>query len=151
MTGSVTGAKLMTFTVAVGEPISIGEVAGRVRRYIPLGGGTVEGDYRGTIVPGGMDWQTIGPGGRLEIAARYVLDLEQGRVEVRSEGMRAGSPDVLARIAAGEIVPSHEYYFRTAMRFFTASSALAQLNDLIAIAIGERFPDHVKLDVYPVL
>jgi hypothetical protein len=37
------------------------------------------------------------------------------------------------------------------MRFYTSSPALARLNDLIAIAVGERFPGHVTLDVYPVL
>jgi hypothetical protein len=151
MSGPVTGPKLMTFAVSVGEPVTVGEVAGQVRRYIPLGGGTVTGEYRGIVIPGGIDWQTIGPDGKLEISARYVIELEKGRVEVRSDGMRAGPPAVLARIAAGEIVPGGAYYFRTVMRFFAASPALARLNDLIAIAVGERFPDHVLLDVYPVL
>jgi hypothetical protein len=151
MSGPITGARLMTFTIAVGAPVTVGEVAGQLRRCIPLGDGTVEGDYRGIILPGGADWQTIGPDGRLEIAARYVLELEQGRVEVRSEGLRSGAPEVLARLAAGEIVQGSEYYFRTALRFFTASPALARLNDLMAIAVGERFPGHVRLDVYPVL
>jgi hypothetical protein len=151
MTGPVTGERLMRFTVDVGEPVEVGQVAGQLRRYIPLGGGTVEGAYRGTIVPGGMDWQTLGDGGRLEIAARYVLELEGGRVEVRSEGLRAGPAEALARLAAGEAVPASAYYFRTAMRFFTAAPALAPLNDLIAIAVGERFARQVRLDIYPVL
>ena len=97
---SITGERLMTFTVDVGAPVTVGEVAGQVRRYVPLTGGTVEGAYRGTVIPGGMDWQLIGPEGRLEIAARYVLELEQGRVEVRSEGLRSGPPEVLAGMAA---------------------------------------------------
>jgi hypothetical protein len=148
---SVTGPRLMTFTVQVGAPVVVGESGGQVRRYVTLLGGTVEGEYRGTIVPGGMDWQSVMPDGRLEISARYVLALEQGNVEVRSDGLRAGPPEVLARIAAGEIVPGDQYYFRTAMRFVTASPALARLNEIIAIAVGERFPQHVTLDIYPVL
>ena len=152
MSSSVTGEKLMTFTVDVGEPVMVGTIGdGTVRRYIPLLGGTVEGAYRGTIAPGGMDWQTILPSGQLEISARYVLALEQGQVEVRSDGMRAGPPDVLARIAAGEIVPGDQYYFRTAVRFFASAPELAPLNAMIAIAVGERFPRHVTLDIYPVL
>lgn len=148
---SVTGDLLMTFTVEVGKPVEAGVVAGQMRRYIPLGGGTVSGRFNGTVVPGGQDWQLIGPEGRLEIAARYVLELEQGRVEVRSEGLRSGSPEVLARLAAGEVLPGSDYYFRTAMRFYTASPELAELNDIIAIAVGERFPKHVELKVYPVI
>jgi hypothetical protein len=151
MTRPVAGDRLMVFTVNVGEPVVVGEVGGQVRRYVPLLGGTVEGAWRGTIVPGGMDWQTVALDGRLEISARYVLELEQGRVEVRSDGLRAGSPEALARLAAGEILPIGDYYFRTAMRFFTASPALAELNDMIAIAVGERFPRHVRLDIHPVL
>jgi hypothetical protein len=151
MTRSVTGERLMTFTVEVGEPVVVGEVGGQVRRYVPLLGGTVEGRYTGTIVPGGMDWQTVMPDGRLEISARYVVQLEQGKVEVRSDGMRAGAPEVLARIAAGEVVPADQYYFRTAMRFVAACPELAQFNEMIAIAVGERFSRHVTLAIYPVL
>ena len=73
----------MTFTVEVGEPVVVGEVGGQVRRYVPLLGGTVEGRYTGTIVPGGMDWQTVMPDGRLEISARYVVQLEQVRSRQR--------------------------------------------------------------------
>lgn len=148
---TVTGDLLMTFTVDVGKPIEAGVVAGQMRRYVPLGGGTVTGRYRGTVLPGGMDWQLIGPEGRLDISARYILELEQGRVEVRSEGLRSGSPEVLARLAAGEVLPGSDYYFRTAMRFYTASQELTELNDILAIAVGERFPGHVELKVYPVL
>lgn len=148
---SVTGGKMMTFTVDVGTPVAVGEVAGQVRRYVPLTGGTVEGDYRGTVVPGGMDWQLIGPEGRLEIAARYVLELEQGRVEVCSEGLRSGPPEVLAALSRGEIPPASSYYFRTAMRFYTSSPELDRLNHILAIAVGERFPASVRLDIYPVL
>lgn len=151
MTGAIAGEKLMTFTVMLGEPVVAGEVAGQVRRYIPLTGGTVEGKWSGTVVPGGMDWQTIGPEGRLEISARYVLDLTEGKVEVRSEGLRSGPRDVLERLAAGETVPANQYYFRTAMRFYTAAPALDALDHMLAVAVGERFPRHVTLDIYPVL
>jgi hypothetical protein len=92
----------------------------------------------------------IAPEGMLEISARYTLELEQGMVEVRSEGLRAGRPEVLARLAAGESVPAGEYYFRTAMRFFTDSPDLAPLNRLLAIAVGERLPTGVRLSVYAV-
>ncbi|MBV1687174.1 DUF3237 family protein [Novosphingobium sp. G106] len=142
---------MMTFTVEVGDPVIVGEVGGQVRRYVPLLGGKVDGDYSGIIIPGGMDWQTVMPNGCVEISARYALELEQGRVEVRSKGLRAGAPGVLARIAAGEIVPGSQYYFRTAMRFSSGSLELAALNQILAIAIGERFPNYVTLGIYPVL
>jgi hypothetical protein len=72
-------------------------------------------------------------------------------VEVQSTGLRAGSAETLARLAAGEILPPEAYYFRTAMRFFTASPALAALNDLLAVAVGTRLPRQAVLRVHPVL
>ncbi|MCB2077023.1 MAG: DUF3237 family protein [Novosphingobium sp.] len=69
MTYPVAQDALITFTVEVGAPVNVGTVAGQVRRYVPLLGGTVEGAYAGTVLPGGVDWQAIGPEGRLEIAA----------------------------------------------------------------------------------
>ena len=151
MIREVAGPCLMTLTIDVGAPVELGEIAGQARRFIPLLGGSVEGDFRGTVLPGGADWQVIAPDGQLEISARYMLELEQGRVEVRSEGLRAGPPDVLARLAAGETVPAGDYYFRTSMRFFTASHGLDHFNRLLAIAVGNRLPGQVVLDVHPVL
>lgn len=149
--GALTGECLMVLTVDVGPPVQVGQVAGQARRYVPLLGGSVEGAYRGSIAPGGVDWQSTGPDGMLEISARYVLQLEQGHVEVRSEGLRAGTPDVLERLAAGETVSPDQYYFRTAMRFYTAAPELSRLNELLAIAVGERLARQVRLQVFPVL
>jgi hypothetical protein len=55
----------------------------------------------------------------IELQARYTLELKQGLMEVRSEGLRSGAPAVMQRLANGEAVAAHEYYFRTAIRFFT--------------------------------
>jgi hypothetical protein len=117
---------------------------------VPILGGTVDGAYQGTILPG-ADWQSAAPDGTLDISARYILSLEQGLVEVQSNGIRTASPEVLARMAAGEAVAATEYYFRTAMRFSTASAELAELNHILAVAVGERFPDRAVMHVHRVL
>jgi hypothetical protein len=142
---------MMVFTIDAGAPVNVGSVGGLTRRYIPLLGGTVEGEYSGSVVPGGADWQTVAPNGILELQARYVLQLSRGAVEIQSNGIRSGSPAVLERLAAGEIVPPHEYYFRTAIRFFTASPELQHLNQMLGIAVGERFPNRVRISVHRVL
>ncbi|MDG2005470.1 MAG: DUF3237 domain-containing protein [Novosphingobium sp.] len=151
MTNAALGPCMMRFTIDVGEPVSVGKVAGQERRCIPLLGGSVEGQYSGKVLPGGTDWQVIGPDGMLEISARYVLELDGARVEVRSDGLRSGSPEVLQRLARGEPVEASEYYFRTAMRFYTASPELDGLNHMLAIAMGERRAAQVLLAVHPVL
>ena len=64
-----------------------------------------------------------------------------------SRGLRHASPDVLARLDRGEQVDKADYYFRTAIRLSTTSPALAYLNALICVSIGERRARNVNLDV----
>lgn len=146
----VIGKPMMLVEVAVGTATEVGLVEGRNRRCIPITGGTVTGQFEGVIVPGGADWQTILPDGTIEVHARYVLELIQGKVEVESRGLRHGSADILARLNSGEAVNPDLYYFRTAIRFRTAAPELASLNRVLAISHGERRSDRVHLTVYEV-
>ena len=134
----------------VGPLVTLGALATGERRYVPLGGGTVEGpELNGRVVEGGVDWQLARADGALEIAAHYVLELEGGAlVEVRSDGVRYGPPEVMRRLAAGEAVAPDEYYFRTAMRFATGAPDWAHLNTLLAVARGRREAHRVVLEVY---
>lgn len=123
------------------------------RRVINILGGTVEGPrLRGTILPGGADWQIIRADGAADIRARYTIAAETGGlVLVNSEGLRHGPPEVMARLARGESLDSSLYYFRTVMRFETADPALDWLNRVLALARGAREARAVRLDVYQVL
>jgi hypothetical protein len=132
--------------VDVDPPIDLGGVP--CRRLVPIRGGTVSGTYSGTILPGGADWQEVLAGGSLDIAARYVLQLQDGLVEVDSRGLRHGAPDVLARLERGEKVDKSDYYFRTAIRLRTSAPQLSQLNRVLLVSLGERWARHVHLDVY---
>ena len=141
---------LMTLEVLVGAPVSV-DASPHGRRFIPIIGGTVAGGLDGMVLPGGGDWQTLWPDGRMDIAAHYVLDIAgQGTVEVRSEGLRHGPPDVLAALALGEAVDPASYYFRTSVRLRTAAPELERLNRLLAVAVGERAADRVRLRVFEI-
>lgn len=141
---------LMTLEVLVGPPVQV-DGSDHGRRFIPITGGIVGGGLAGVVLPGGGDWQTLWPDGRMDIAAHYVLDIAgQGTVEVRSEGLRHGSPQVLAALARGESVDPSSYYFRTSVRLRTAAPALERLNRLLALAVGERAADRVRLSVYEI-
>lgn len=148
----MTGLKpLFTLSVNVSTPVVVD--AGQYgRRYIPIVGGTVSGVYTGKVVPGGADWQVIWPDGRIDLEARYVLDMDGlGAIEVLSQGLRHGPPEILAALARGEQVDPSQYYFRTAMRFRTAAPGLQRLNAIIAIAAGRRERSVVHLEVSEVL
>jgi hypothetical protein len=144
------GTPIMQIDLTVSAPVETGMVGGQNRRCIPITGGSVSGIFQGIVENGGADWQTVLPDGSLDIDARYILRLAEGTVEVESRGLRTGPPEVLARLRAGETVDPALYYFRTAMRFRTAAPSLLRLNHILAISVGERLPETVRLTVYEV-
>mgnify|MGYP000856100576 FL=1 len=136
----------------VGPVQSLGPAPLGERRFVELLGGSAHGPgLSGEIVPGGVDWQIARDDHALEIDAHYVIRTAGGAlVEVRSQGLRHGSPEVLARLGRGEPVGRHEYFFRTVMRFTTGHPGWEHLNRVMALAIGHREPRQVVLDVYQV-
>ena len=142
---------LLRLAVEVGEIVSLGAVPTGERRVVAITGGTFDSDegWRGVMLPGGADWQLLRSDGVLEVDARYVLQDSQGqRVQVVSQGLRHGPPEVIAALARGETVDPSQYYFRTAMRFETAAAGLVHLNHVVAIGIGAREARLVRLDVF---
>ena len=134
----------------VGELVSLGPGKHGERRYVQLGSGTVRGpELNGRLVEGGIDWQVNRADGVLDIAAHYVIRAHDGAlIEVQSDGMRHGPPEVMARLARGEPVARDEYFFRTLMRFQTGAPTWVHLNKVMAIAVGQRERGLVVLDVY---
>lgn len=122
------------------------------RRVIGIIGGTVRGPkLSGRILPGGADWQLIRSDGAADIRARYTIQSDDGAlIMVTSEGLRHGPPDVMEKLTRGDNVDPALYYFRTVMRFETASPAVDWLNRILALARGEREARSVRLDVYEV-
>lgn len=136
----------------VGPLVTLGPAPLGVRRYVPLLGGTVTGpELQGRIVEGGVDWQFQQADGGLEIDAHYVIEaLDGGLIEVRSQGVRHGPPEVMAALGRGEDVPASAYYFRTAVRFTSGAPAWQHLNRVLAVACGRRQARSVLLDFYRV-
>ncbi len=142
----------------VGTIESLGPMAMGERRVVAITGGRIVparagSALSGTILPGGADWQWVRGDGITEIHAHYVVRADTGdRIEVDSQGYRHGPPAVMARLGRGEPVDPREYYFRTAVRFRTASThpELAALNGVLALAIGERRAAQVLLGIWAV-
>lgn len=134
----------------VGPLVTLGPAKHGERRFVPLGGGIVEGpELNGTIVEGGVDWQLLRADGALEIAAHYVIrTADDALVEVQSDGLRHGPPDVMERLARGDSVPPEAYFFRTLVRFTTGAPNWLHLNKTLAIASGRRESRLVLLDLF---
>jgi hypothetical protein len=142
----------LTLEVEVAAPLAFEPTITGTRRCIPLLAGRFWGDLEGRIVPGGTDWQTVLPDGNIELSAHYALETSAGElIEVTSVGVRNGTPDVLARLARGEPVPTSEYYFRTHLRLRSASARLQQLNLRLYCGRGERQKSLVRINVFELL
>jgi hypothetical protein len=131
----------------VDAPIELGTGADGIHRVIPIAGGTVTGPrLQGVVLPGGSDWQRIRPDGVAEIEARYIIHSDDDAlISVVNRGLRTGPPEVMKRLAAGDIVDPALYYFRTAPRFQTASPHYGWLTQSLFLGLGERTPSEVLI------
>jgi hypothetical protein len=144
---------LMVIDVDVHPIDALGSFPLGERRVVTFAGGNFEGrdGLRGTIAPGGVDWQLARADGVLEIDAHYLLITDQDEpIEIRSVGLRKASAEVAERLARGEPVAPSEYYFRTHIRLSTSAPRLAWMNDLLAVSTGERRPEAVRIHVHEV-
>jgi len=140
--------------VQIGAPLDQGAWDGQRRRILPITGGTFEGPrFSGIIVPGGADWQSVRVAdGVARIDARYTLRHEDGTlVSMLDRGVRRGPPEVMARLAAGEVVDPALYYFRTTPSFEVQDGPHRWLTDHVFVGRGSRRPDAVELDVFRLL
>jgi len=135
----------------LGDPVDLGQVRQGRRRIVPLTGGTFTGsELNGKLLAGASaDWQIVLPDGTVLGDIRYTLQTDDGAsLYVQSRGVRHGSADVLARLAAGEDVDASEYTFRTATRIETASRRLNCLNKGVFISVAGRRPAGVIYETY---
>ena len=143
--------KIFRVEATLGEALDVGEVVQGRRRILPLTGGTFAGhELSGTLLPGASaDWQIVLPDGTALGDIRYTLRTHRGDVlYVRSQGVRHGSAEVLARLGRGEEVDASEYVFRTSTQIETAAPDLDWLNKGVFISVGGRQPAGVIYDVY---
>lgn len=131
----------------LGAPIPIGETADGTRRIIPILGGGFEGPrMRGTMMPGGMDWQLTRPDGVTVADATYAIRTDDNVViQIRNRGLRHGPDDMMAALARGETVDPAAYYFRTVPEFIAPKGRYDWLNRSVFLGAGARYAASIKL------
>lgn len=106
----------------------VGQTSHGNRFIIPITGGTFEGpDMKGTILPGGADYQLQdNEHGRTELEAIYSIRTDDGvNIHVRNRGLLCTGKDKDGR---------ERFYFRTAPQFEAPrDSKYAWLNDAIFV------------------
>jgi Protein of unknown function (DUF3237) len=144
---------LSRFTVELAPVWNLGPTTSLgTRRIVPITGGRFTGpSLNGEILNNGADWQVVTDDGTTIVDTRYLLRLDDGALAyLRTQGLRRGPADVLARIARDEIVDPALYYFRVQMLFETASASYGWLNRMVAIGSAMRTANTVVYDAYRV-
>jgi hypothetical protein len=143
--------KILRLEATLGEALEVGQLAQGRRRIVPLTGGTFVGsELSGSLVPGvSADWQVVLPDGTTHGDIRYTLKTDRGDLlSVRSQGVRHGSAEVLARLGRGEDVAASEYVFRTSTQIEVAAPDLDWLNKGVFISVAGRQLNGVSYEVY---
>src|ERR1700757_1901048 len=119
--------KIFRLEATLGEVLDLGAVTQGRRRIVPQTGGTFAGpELNGILLPGvSADWQIVLSDGTALGDIRYTLQTDNGDLlYVRSQGVRHGSPEVLARLSRGDEVDASEYVFRTSTQIETGAPEL---------------------------
>jgi hypothetical protein len=123
------------------------------RNIVRVKGGWFEGpEIKGTILPGTGDWFLTRPDGVGEGDVRDTYQTDDGAIIfVSYRGILNISPDIWARIGAGEDVPASEYYLRGQPMFETGSEKYDWLNKIISVSVGKQEALGVTYDVFRIL
>jgi len=127
---------VLTVRASVDAMVSMGKTPEGERRVVPITGGTFEGTgpaegIKGTIMPGGEDWQLIRDDGVMQLDARYWLRTEDGAI------IRV-SNQVLSTIPPKD-QPGTKRYMRSSVKFEAPIGKYEWLNK--AIFVGTIMPD----------
>lgn len=123
------------------------------RGFVAVAGGEVWGArLSGRVVPfSGGDWPRIWQSGLIEFEAHYMLEAADGTpIYIHNRGIAWSSPDILARVEAGEAVDPAETYCRITPRFEAPAGPHEWLNRTVFVGIAERRGASTQFDYYAV-
>lgn len=124
--------------VEIGAAVDVGDTPSGHRRYIPITGGTFQGEkLRGKVLPGGADWQTDRRDGVTEVDALYSMACEDGTIVI---------------VHNTGLVAQQGRYLRTAPRFIAPEGPHAWLNQsqFVGSVSGGPRPGTVIIRVFRV-
>ncbi|BCY12792.1 DUF3237 domain-containing protein [Actinoplanes sp. L3-i22] len=138
--------------VDVAETVHVGRGPDEVLMFTPITGGTVAGPrLNGVVLAGGGDW-SVTRGQVTELDARYLLRADDGAViDIVNRGFWRATPEIDARVEAGEDLPETEYYYRTSPVFRTDAPAHAWLASSVFVGLARGEAGQVCIRFFEVL
>lgn len=123
------------------------------RGFVAVAGGVLSGPrLAGRVIPNsGGDWPRIWDSGLVEFEAHYLMEADDGTpIYIHNRGIAYSSPDVLARVEAGESVDPVDNYCRVSPRFEVPQGPHDWLNRTLLVGVAERQGASTHFDYYRV-
>lgn len=123
------------------------------RGFVAVAGGVLSGPrLAGRVIPNsGGDWPRIWDSGLVEFEAHYLMEVDDGTpIYIHNRGIAYSSPDVLARIEAGEGVNPADNYCRVSPRFEVPHGPHDWLNRTLFVGVADRQGTSTHFDYYRV-
>ena len=143
---------LGTLRIALGNSYEVPDAPLGARRIDVFGEGRFSGRAFEATMLAGSDALLFRADGIVQPDVRLVLRTDDDAIIfVQYRGLRHGPPDVMRRIARGEVVPEDSYYLRTSVFFETGAERYRWLNGVLAVGVGRREPGEVVYEIHEVL
>jgi Protein of unknown function (DUF3237) len=143
---------LFVLREAVPPLLVVGQTPNAYRRIGVIEGGSFEGERLSGEVVTGNDWQAVRTDSCIKLDVRLVLKTTDGALIVMNyQCLRAGSPNIIAKLDKGEPVDPTSYYFRMNPVFETSAPKYDWMNRIIAIGVGHRLADGPLYSIFEVL
>jgi len=144
---------LLEVRAVLDAAVVVGNTPVGLKRVVPILSGTFSGpDMRGTVVPGGADWQYVRADDVTVVEARYLLRTDDDvLIEVHNRGIRHGPAETMKRLAAGESVDPSEYYFRATPVLTAPAGKYEWLNRHLFVCSGARYATAITLWIFQIL
>ncbi|ORY85066.1 hypothetical protein BCR37DRAFT_378106 [Protomyces lactucae-debilis] len=134
------------------------------RATVIFKGGRFEGPkLKGTILPGGGDWEIVADDStavsailacwialtRQFLDTRYNLKTDDGAIiYLRTTGVRKGPKDILDKLGEDESITADQYSMRLSLQFECGTDKYAWLNKTVGFAVSGRNGTMVIYDAY---
>lgn len=132
-------------TALVGSYLPVEQRGPELLEFIPITGGTVEGEVTGEIIPGGGDWCLTRADDAYRVEARYLFRTVEGHiVDVVNVG-------VVRHLSSDETGSADMGYFLTSPVFRTTAESLQWLTRSVFVGRAVARHDATTIDVFEVL
>ncbi|KAJ5762578.1 uncharacterized protein N7511_005960 [Penicillium nucicola] len=142
---------LFTLRCAVDPPMEVGNGPYGRRRCVPIKSGSVKGKYiNGEVVPtGGADFMLVEEDQTTHVNTNYMIKSDDGAyIYIRTEGTRAGPPEVLRALMEGGPVDPSQYWFHLHVKIETGHEKYKWMNNRVIVGRATRAKGEVAYDAY---